>query len=464
MKIHNIELGILALLLTLAACAAVDGGESAEEPAADEPEVTTLIYAVLTPEDINIESIKRFNREHKDVQIEARNYARLSENGKSGVDLLMVELATGQVPDIFDFGSSGQLCQLSYRELAKKGFLEELWPYILNDPDTRNGELIMQSFLKPAEVDGGLYTIYGGVYIQTLMGAESVVGDRYSWTVGDMLEAFEAMPNGEAIWDNVTGYSVTPSLKRYLLSSYMTGFIDLFIDWDNGQCFFDGPQFRELLELINSLPDTPQESDWMSECKTLDEINAMHELRLRKGETMLFFERLNDLINPRIAKVFFGEPSVPAGYPLGDGTVGSYYVPGTNMLAMSSTCKDKDAAWEYMRQMIVDRNQKHTYSYGGLPVSRPLFNLQAKSSWYSTKWNVAVANDIVIPLEKEYSEGLYQLEDYFDTITHCSLFLEPSVLEFILEEASAYFAGDLTLDQTAGRIQSRATLYVNERM
>lgn len=38
----------------------------------------------------------------------------------------MVELAAGQVPDIIDLGSDGQLCQLSYRQLAKKGYLEDL--------------------------------------------------------------------------------------------------------------------------------------------------------------------------------------------------------------------------------------------------------------------------------------------------------------------------------------------------
>ena len=76
-----LPLGILALLL--AACKA--GGQ---DPV-PEPEVTTLVYAKVSNDGVDWEAVKKFNRTHKDVQIEVRNYSLLSENGKHGIDLLM---------------------------------------------------------------------------------------------------------------------------------------------------------------------------------------------------------------------------------------------------------------------------------------------------------------------------------------------------------------------------------------
>lgn len=74
-------------------------------------------------------------------------------------------------PDIID------LAGISYRQMVRKGYLEDLWPYIENDPALgRDG--VLEAPLKAAEVDGGLYAAFGCVHINSLVGAESVVGKR----------------------------------------------------------------------------------------------------------------------------------------------------------------------------------------------------------------------------------------------------------------------------------------------
>ena len=80
----------LAAALAFTACSA--GGR---EPPPD-PGVTTLIYAQLSANGVNQKALYEFNREHKgEVQIEVRDYTKLSEGGKQGVDLLMTEITAG---------------------------------------------------------------------------------------------------------------------------------------------------------------------------------------------------------------------------------------------------------------------------------------------------------------------------------------------------------------------------------
>lgn len=206
----------VAIVFVLAACGA--GGE--------DPGITTLIYAQLSEDGVDRSWLSKFNLAHKgEVQIEVRNYSQFSEGGKQGIDLLMTEIAAGKGPDIIELGTSGETSQLSYRQLAEKGYLEDLWPYIENDPDLGK-DRVMEAPLKAAEINGGLYVAFDSFQLHTLVGAKAIVGDRTGWTVEELLEAFAAMPEGSVILDNFYDYS----MKSHLLSSFLYGFSDLFID------------------------------------------------------------------------------------------------------------------------------------------------------------------------------------------------------------------------------------------
>ena len=190
MKFRKMLLPLFALIFIslLTACA----------PAGDQDtDVTTLIYANLTKNNVDLAAVDRFNSTHKDVQIEVRDY--LDEDGISGQDRLMTEMAAGKIPDIIDLGRGySSLSLLPYQVLARKGYLEDLWPYIENDP-ALGREGVLEAPLKAAEVDGGLYVLFDEVWINTLAGAESVVGDRMSWTLAELQEAFAAMPEESTI-------------------------------------------------------------------------------------------------------------------------------------------------------------------------------------------------------------------------------------------------------------------------
>ena len=245
MEWRRVWMVVPAVLLVLAGCK--DTGR--ENPV---PEVTTLIYAKISANGGEREPVDTFNWTHTDVQIEIRDYS-----DENGCQRLLTELAAGRFPDIIDLGGdlSAGGCRLPYRMLAESGFLENLWPYIENDPDLGR-EGVVEAPLKAAEVDGGLYTIFSEVQIDTLAGAASLVGDRTSWSLDELRDAFAVMPEGSTVVE----YTYT---RGQMFACIFGMNVDRYVDWKSGTCSFDSEAFRSDLEFINSFPDkTGGESSW----------------------------------------------------------------------------------------------------------------------------------------------------------------------------------------------------------
>ena len=229
-----ILLAAVSCVLVLPAC-----GENQNAP---EPDENILIYAALNPVSKELaHSVELFNRDHPDTQIEIHDY---SDEG--GLERLQTELVLGKVPDIMEMHYYGKVGArvaaiggdkyyvnpgnyteaadehwMPYRIMAQKGYLEDLWPYIENDPDFGR-EGILEAPIKAAEINGGLYILFQKAVIFTLTGRESVVGERYGWTMEDVLEALDKMPEGSTILRyNMTRRDAFFNLLRYSLDRFL---------------------------------------------------------------------------------------------------------------------------------------------------------------------------------------------------------------------------------------------------
>ena len=443
---------LLAAALAFTACSA--GGQ---EPPPD-PGVITLIYAQLSANSVNQKALYQFNLEHKgEVQIEVRDYTKLSEGGKQGVDLLMTEITAGRGPDIIELGTSGETSQLSYRRLAEQGYLEDLWPYIEEDPGLGRGENgllkgVLEAPLQAAKINGGLYAIFEKVQLHTLVGAKSVVGDHPGWTPEELLNIFAAMPDGSVILEDYHNWK-DPSVKQRFFTSLLYGFSDLFIDWEEGKCFFDGDRFRSLLELTSCLPD---QHDLERVCANQLEAQSEHFNRLRDGVVMLEDTGFGNMVEWRTRYDWFFGGSSYVGYPVDDGSSGSYFEPVGIKLAMSSTCRNKEAAWLYMRQMYYSLGK-----YGqGIDVGKMLYRRELRAAMTDLCYTRIGTEIVQFPplTRKEHA----RIQELCDSTARSSLLVDQELVDLVMEAAGPYFAGDKTLDETVRLIQSRAELYVNE--
>ena len=476
-------MGALVLtLLLLSAC-----GTDQLPP---ETEEGVLIYAALNPMTNDVQnSIKRFNNEHTDVQIEVRDY---SDEG--GIDRLLTELVLGRVPDIMEmhyFGKDGPTVATSnsdnyhvlpgtytapadeywmpYRQMAQKGYLEDLWPYIENDPELGR-DAVLHAPTEAAEVNGGLFILFGRVVIFTLIGRESVVGDRYSWTLDELMEVFAAMPEDSTILRyNMTKQDVFFNLLRFSL--------DRFVDRGTGECCFDSQEFLDLVGFLASFPD---------EVGYEDPVEAEEEIkrRIKYGRQMLEGKMVDWQRDIGFSDAIWQEQAAFPGYPTADGSSGGFFYPTGKILAMSSSCKNKDAAWDYIRDLIKPRRSKSAplTTYMNIPVNLHDYELML--------WGELQQQDRQL---KRVTEEWWQMNSPLALIRHFSYGSEVSLMEPLTEEVSqrhrdlvdhtaqlywpdddltdivwdvlgAYFAGDRTLDQAVQMLNNRVGLYLKEAM
>ena len=136
---------------------------------------------------------------------------------------------------------------MPYRQLAQKEYLEDLWPYIENDPDLGLDGVLLPP-LKAAEVDGGLYMIFQHVSITTMIAPEHVAGDQWGWTLDELMEAYSTMPEGSTIMR----YNLN---RRDVFSMLCAPLLDQYVDMKTGKTFFDSQGFRDMVTFLDTFPE-----------------------------------------------------------------------------------------------------------------------------------------------------------------------------------------------------------------
>ena len=464
MRENAIRLALAAVAaLALPACSA--GGEKA-------PETTTLIYAVLSEEGVHRADVNRFNLTHMQdgVRIEIREY--FDEDGRSGRDRLLTEMASGKIPDIIDLGSSEY--GLSYQQLVRKGYLEDLWPYINNDPELNNGQLL-EAPLKAAEVNGGLYTIFNKVGISTLVGEERVVGNRYSWSLAELREAFASMPDESTV------------LEYYLTKSDMFSYVfrlslDSYLDWETGEDSFDSDNFRVALEFVNSFPDAFPGLDFEG---GLQKAKIETGDRVREGRQMLSMQEITIPADVQALDIAYGHREKVAfiGYPTENGSAGSVFIIQGRKLAMSSICQEKEAAWEFLREMLLPKlpNLESAFKAKGIPLNHVDLEMVMKvftdppdyisGKYYdffdeTTDFN---APDFLFEPSKLpgikvisiTSAEAARFEDFINHVDKIDLY-DTELYDIVYEACGPYLAGDRDMDETIQVIRNKVKIYWNE--
>ena len=485
MKKRRIWAGLLLLAAVfLAGCSASDEKPEPELP--PEPEEGVLIYAALNPVTPYLsQNIKTYNNVHPDTPIEIHDYS-----DEAGPERLMTELMLGQVPDIIEmqrFGYyhmpgampaisssySGRFTEalwhetpfdadtsdvfyMPYRQLVQRGYLEDLWPYIDNDP--RFGkERILEGPLKAAEINGGLYMIPKSVSINTLAGSINVVGDRCGWTLEEMTETFSSMPEGSTILRCDT-------TRQAVFFHLLAPLLDQFIDWETGNCSFDNQDFRDMVDFLNFIPDTFD--TWLTNTQLVRE----------KGELLLDGMQMLEPANISGPKDFvrldirFGEQAACVGYPTADGSSGSSFIFHGPILSMSSDCRNKEAAWDFIcRQLLAESRsiswmvQATDYKMTMIPLNRIAYKLlvMAATSKSTVFYTYLYPDGPFVMVPKPTEETCQRFEDL---VSGTTMLYWPDVKmsQAVWDAIGPYFAGDKTLDETVEMVQRRVTLYVNE--
>ena len=449
-------------MLLLAGC-----GDRVRPPKAEEG---VLTYAALNPvsEELGL-YIEDFNTSHSGVQIEVRDYS-----DENGVERLLTELALGWVPDImemyrtgggdvsFDFfydrDNSVDNYWMPYRQMALKGYLEDLWPYIENDPDLGLDAVLLPP-LKASEVSGGLYMLFGEVAVTTLMGAEHIVGNRSGWTLDELLETFSSMPPESTI----LRYNNT---RNQVFFRLLCAQLDQFVDWDTGETSFGSEKFYELVAFLETFPEkfeTP-----LTRQKVYEECAQ----RMLEGEQMLEIVSLEMVADIARNDTFFMDRAIHVGFPTVDGSLGSMFTLHRGILSMSATCQNKETAWEFMRPILAKEygasevSYQHQQAWMKIPVNLKDYRAGNVTDLDNPHMYFDGPSGVYYP--KFVQLGPIKDREYitrFDEVVQSTTQIywpDDELANIVWECLGPYFAGDRTMEDTVRMLDSRVGLYVSE--
>ena len=148
---------------------------------------------------------------------------------------------------------------------------------------------------------------------------------------------------------------------------------------------------------------------------------------------------------------------------------------------MSTTCRDKEGAWSYIRQLLLPAEEDEYYG-GWFPVNRADFEKLVDEAMnpqpildengeiyldedgqpiYENFGSIWISEEVQLdmhPATQEDVDRIMALYNAVDVVTRS----DENIYKIVSEVAGGYFAGDKPLDNAVSEIQNRVNLYVGE--
>lgn len=385
-------------------------------------ERTALTLLSLSPDDSVREAVALFNKSSDKYKIELTAYNSLyrdasQEDWNNAVTKLNTELISGKLPDLIDLNG------LPADAYLRQGLLDDLYPYIQRAPDIDVNDYFGNVFDALA-IDGKLPYLTSSVEIFTMFADPAVVGSTSGWTYDEFAEY---KSDGHI---RVEGLAPGEYLKLLMTAK------NQFIDWETGECSFDGDEFKKLLTL----------------CKSMNE---------REEVNMLFPEEseANCIYAPLLSTVFvaqyndrFVKNANPIGFPNSRGEVMHILTP-QNKIGITTACTNKDGAWAFVKSFLQEPMQESGIFF---PYHKSSFEKLANAAADGkTIWRGGIYTGRVC------QEDIDLAREILGSTYYCGN-SEEELVNTIAELAEAYFSNDKSLESVCTDIQQRAAIYIAE--
>lgn len=434
MKIRKLVFPVLMALCLTACNDSVEEGQKG----------TVLVLATFDNSRYLQKQVAKYNEIQQEYQIEIQKYERSDQAEEDGILLLQRQIASGEGPDIIDFGESYTTSDIV------GAYTEDLFPYM----EAESGLTCVENILQAFSYQDKLYAVPLGFQLKSFVGTEQNLGEKSSWTINEMMECYSVQKD-KLLYPG--------AYKKDVLGTILTGSMDYYIDWETGECKFDGSEFRQMLMFCNSFAD---QLDFTEE-------SSIRTLFL-EDKALLLPISINSVYDICRVETIFGENDVNfIGFPV-NGTCGTMIQSSGPVLAVNRNSRNKAESWNFLSWMLQDSAERDLPS--GFPICRKTLEEQVKQA-EQVEYEKDVdgnrrqkAKDQIIlegeePIDiycitEEQAEKLLTLIEEADAISQ----VDPKIYQIFLEEADYYFNGAKSLDETVDVIQSKIYLYVNEKI
>ena len=383
-----------------------------------------LTYGTLNL-DIEIEQwIAEWNQSQKHYRIEIKEY----EDSDIGRTQLNNEIVSGHAPDILD------LSDINVANYISKGILTDLYPFLDAEGEVWRDDLI-PGILETYTQNNKLYGIPLGYRLETLLGKTELVGEAGDWTTDKMIQMTQALAADKYLLDGLAPLGLLRAVLATDMGSY--------VDWEKGECSFDGEKFRSLLELAASINLTflPQEE--------LDE-------KLADGSVLLNRVYISSVSDYQSSIDQFAGAAVSlVGFPSEDGGKAVLY--DRMPIGITESCRNKEGAWQFVSSLLGEEFQRYHIKFV-FPIRLSILQENFQDAMKEKDAEMFLGGEPPRPATRE------EIDVLFEGI--CSAksnrIFDSNIWNIIAEDAEPYFEGSKTIEEVMGLIQGRVSIYVSE--
>lgn len=404
--------------------------ETREEAEKEEQSKIQLVIATFNPGNLQ-GGIVNFNRSHENYELAAKSFATELSGILDQMDSYNLYITSDNPPDIIDlFGET------YYHTYAREGYLLDLTPFMEKSEKINKDEFLPRVW-EDISVDGKIYTVPRTISISVLACPTELLEEKTSWTIEEYLDLLEQYPNALS-GDGASVERVKADILRKALYEGINGFID----WDTGQVFLDGEEFRTILERIAGLE--------------VKEISQSRRELAKSGEVVFWNLSLYGTDELVEAEWLSGQELTLIGFPVSgrqEGERSLNLINYSDMMGIHSASKEPEAAWDYVEEYISGALRSNDYV---IRTGKEIFEEKIQEGVGVETWTL---EGHLPPATQEHAD---KVRNAFIEGTYYSAENKP-VLDIIAEETAPYFRGEKALEDVLGIIQSRVRIYLDER-
>lgn len=426
---------------------------------ADNPDITPGEDIIITmavhekPNSALKAAIKAFNEEDNSYQVKVENYEQYFDksyeiDGGKGIGgyikadfELQMDVMQGGVVDIVPDSAFAYYGRFDI--LEQKGAFIDLNPFLEKDEEV-NRTTMNAHILDISQKDGKLYSLPVVYVVDTMIGPEPYVGTKENWTVDEMIERWNQMPEN-AIFNK----GAMPN-KDYVFMNVLRSNLGRFVDYKNVCCYFDSTDFVKILEFCNSFPvpdgqklEPPEDAVTFAMSMWFTTFLSFHECITGRD----------------------GTPWTLVGYPSEDGRGAFINTSGGRYgICYQSSPEVQEGAWQFLKTLTTedflrsDSEANNWAEFSGFPVNNAFYkNLEQEE--IHKEPSPFDEEKIGNPTQEECD----RLAAYIASIPYVNSSLDNELEDIIYDELQIMFEGRQSPQQTADAIQSRASIYVSEK-
>lgn len=228
-----------------------------------------------------------------------------------------------------------------------------------------------------------------------------------------------------------------------LLRAVLATDMGSYVDWEKGECSFDGGKFRRLLELAASVDLTfltPEE---------LDEKLADESVLLNR----VYISSVSDYQSS--IDQFAGAEVSWVGFPSEDG--GSAVLYDRMPIGITESCQNKEGAWQFVSSLLGEEFQRYHVKFV-FPIRLSILQESFQEAMKEKDAEMYLGGEPPRPATQQ------EIDVLFEGIcsARSNRIFDPNIWNIIAEDVEPYFEGGKTIEEVLDLIQGRVSIYVSE--